>query len=207
MSLGNDQPRASSAYRVFWFFFVAIVLCFFVSVAIIYFVSPSAERSRNLSTAFAIWGLGVSGAGFSFTILQLLRTKSAALAAETATLKLRRDFGSLDTILELRSAIAGAQTAIDTLNEGRWESAIYQYDAISAALSKILAVSDGLSGIEQRRMKSFQADCVGACTSIENLLSEDVQEIDVPPLNAKLREMIQFLVVQENRTKESFSES
>lgn len=166
--------------------------------------------SRHSSEWLGLWGfrltflgLVVSVAGFIFTIWQLVRTRGATAAVSLAVQRLRRDFGSLDIITELRSAAAAAAEAQNNIGERRWPQALSGYNKIRQSLYKAIAVESALASADVEQVKDYIAHALGACAELD-AAQGGVAGIDTVALGTKLRELEGYLIGLEYRIKESF---
>lgn len=150
------------------------------------------------------WGLVVSIAGFAFTIWQLYRTRSSAIAASAAVQKLRRDFSSLDVILEISAAMAAAKDAQLNLTAGEWKSALSDYNRIRTSLDKTIAAQTGILPDELETLQDDQAHFLGACDALEEVVQGTGSPILVNVLTARLRRFESFSIQLDVKIRNRF---
>jgi hypothetical protein len=151
----------------------------------------------------SLWGLFVSIAGFGFTIWQLMRTRSSAIAASDAVQKLRRDFSSLDVILEISSAMAAAKEAQKNLSAGDWRAALSDYNRIRSCIDKSIAAQTGLLPDEINALQDDQAHFLGACDALEEEIRSS-SGLFVNVLTARLRRFEGFLTQLDYKIRNRF---
>ena len=150
------------------------------------------------------WGLIVSIAGFVFTIWQLYRTRSSAIAASLAVQKLRRDFSSLDVILEISAAMAAAKDAQSNLSASEWKAALSDYNRIRTSLDKTIAAQTGILPDELETLQDDQAHFLGACDALEEVVQGTGAAILVNVLTARLRRFESFAIQLDVKIRNRF---
>ncbi len=154
-----------------------------------------------------MFGLGVTVLGFGFTFWQLARTRRATAAVTQTIKRIKRDFGSFDILLEVRTARAAAAETQGHIQGGRWDLALVSYNNLRSSLATMLAVRGGLTGSDAEQAKDHVADALDACKLLDSLDAEGAPAVDRSTLNNKLRELDGFLIHLEYSVKDSFSGS
>lgn len=150
------------------------------------------------------WGLVVSVAGFIFTIWQLLRTQTAAAAGAEAVGRLRRDFSSLDVIVEIRSAGEAVRETQAKIGEESWQSALAGYNKIRICVDKSLAAQTGLAPDDVEALKEYQAHFLGVCDALDSKIRGDTLQLKTALMTSKLRTFEGFLTQLEYRIRNRF---
>jgi hypothetical protein len=158
-----------------------------------------------VSFLFGGIGLTVTVAGFAFTIWQLRRTQTATDAATNALDRARREFATLNVLEELQAVRSAAESTREHMLGQRWPAANGGYDRIREKLMRIVSTAGQLSDQEDEDAKNYVAHILGASAEIEGLNAGDV--FDSASLRNRLRELENFSLQVEIRTRENFSGS
>lgn len=82
-------------------------------------------------------GLIVSITGFATTLIQLSRTRKAAVAASNAASAATARFNSFNALRECEAAKQQAKKVNDAISEGRWELSLDQYQPLLKHISNL----------------------------------------------------------------------
>lgn len=152
-----------------------------------------------------LWGLAVSVAGFAVTWAQLVKTQSAASAAEYAVGRLKREFGSFDVVTELRTAKAAAEEAESHVRASRWVDASSAYSRARASLTKMVSVKDGLAVEQCDVARDFITTCVDGYHATQRLASDPDADVSLDILKSRLTDLDTFLIEVEFGLKASMN--
>ena len=169
-----------------------------ILVIILFLVNLAVDRlSLDAQTAWSfkigIWGLLVSIVGFTFTLWQLYRTQSVTVATQAAIGKIKRDFQSLDVIVELSNARNEARSTLEKLIGSEWARCATGYSSCRTSLDKCLAATTDMYDAEKSELRDFQAKFIFAEKLMNSKSMDNNQEVDSETLADDLTEFSSFV--------------
>lgn len=193
--------------------FVPILLAVATASVLLLIISANFVSANTSTVKRDFWGFDLSAAGyvlsavgFTFTLWQLAKAQNETAAVNNAIRRLRRDFGSLDVISELRAARSAsieARSFFSQFKKSDKPPTLARYDTIRECLNKAIAVDSPMSNEDIEIIKNFIADAYGACTILDEWTGP-VSSLDRASLQNKLRELEDALVQIEQKIKGSF---
>ncbi|MCY4653063.1 MAG: hypothetical protein OXC95_07855 [Dehalococcoidia bacterium] len=145
--------------------------------------------SDHWGSVFSVIGVVVSVVGLAWAILEAHSAKSAAQAAEQATVETRDSIGRYLAATDLARAIGLIQRLKLLHRESRWEAALEQYQAVRAIISSIAARHPDLE-TETKRLLALAREQISVMEDyVETQVSRSLEPDDMGRLNRQLNQI------------------
>jgi hypothetical protein len=132
--------------------------------------------------------------GFGITFFQLIKTSSAAEAAETAVLKLKSALASFDVSGQLREGRILAEQAKPRLLENKWQYGLANCERVRTILAGLSSSKRYLADSDFEEVKDHLATIQDACQNLESKITSPEFDLDVTVLNSRLRDIEVFFM-------------
>lgn len=145
---------------------------------------------KNLGDLTSVLGFIVALIGFSWTIISVLRSKSATEGAKDAVLKVRDDMRYVETVSEVSTVITAMDEIKRLHREGTWRVLPDRYSVLRKLLISIKASNSDMN----TRYKSVFQDAIQSLRSIEKQVEYANLQAKIPQNVAKLNAIISRLI-------------
>ena len=209
-SLAQDRPRtkpagANQSLGGIWTIAASVAfLVLTLYLGHLWVETLALEDGEKLSFKVGLWGLLITLEGFAFTLWHLYRTQSATFATQTAITKIKKDFQSLDVIVELSNARNEARMTGERLIAADWPRCAVGYQACRTALDKCLAAGANMDDQESETMKDFQTKFIFAEKLMNSKSIDDAIDVQTETLSGDLTEFSSFVVNLEYTIRSRF---
>ena len=137
---------------------------------------------------FSVIGVVVSVVGLAWAIREARRARSAAQAAERATVETRASIGHRLAATDLERGIGLIQRLKSLHREGHWDAALEQYQTLRAIISDIIARYSELELEVRERLNRARTSLSEMEKSVEHVL-QGREDADPASLNGQLNEI------------------
>ena len=134
--------------------------------------------ANHLGELISLLGLLISVFGFSFTIWQVMRSKSAADAAKRATVETQKSIKELDIVIEFSSALTMMEEIKDRHRKFQWESLPTKYSLLRQKLISIKSNTPNLKAEESARLQ----ESIQQFSSLERKIDDSLVKQSSPNL-------------------------
>ena len=137
----------------------------------------------------SVIGVVVSVAGLAWAVIEARRARSAAQAAEQATLETKDNIAHHLLVIDLERAIGLIQRLKSLHRDGRWEVALEQYQVLRAMISAIARQCPASETELRERLSKATVSISEMELQVEAWVVYRSQPIDIVELNQELNDI------------------
>lgn len=149
--------------------------------------------STNLGDISSVFGVIITIVGFVFTLINVLRSKNAAIEAQRLTSKVREDIYKFDIISSIASAISTMEEIRRLHRQSAWEILPDRYSSIKRSLITIKKSEVELSKDHEKSIQGAITNFSSIEKQIESALFLKKAPDNIDKLNSLISKQIDIL--------------
>ena len=149
--------------------------------------------SYRIGDFASLIGLLIAIVGFSITIINVSKSKSASLQAANAVSKVREDLRRMETVTDFASALASMEDVKRLHRDGAWQLLPERYSNLRKTLIAIRSGDHTLLDDDKKIIQAAITQFSSLEREVDKYVANKNSDIDVPKINAIVSKRIDCL--------------